>query len=61
MAKALIHLASQDEPPFRWPAGADAIKTFERKAADLMAQANAYPGLSSSLGFDDAGNECNGS
>jgi len=61
LAKALVQLASQDEPPFRWSAGADAIGTFERKAADLLAQANAYRGLSSSLGFDDAGNESSGS
>ena len=61
MAKALVQLASQDEPPFRWPAGADAIGTFERKAADLLAQLNAYRDLSSSLGFDDAGNESSGS
>jgi hypothetical protein len=52
LAKALIELASQDEPPLRWAAGADAIGTFERKANDLLAQANAYRDLSSSLGFD---------
>ena len=61
LAQALVQLASQDEPPFRWSAGADAIGTFERKAADLLAQANAYRDLSSSLGFDDAGNESRGS
>src|SRR6476469_4264999 len=52
LAKALVQLASQDKPPFRWPAGADAIGTFERKANDLIAQANAYRDLSSSLTFD---------
>ena len=61
LAKVLVQLASQNEPPFRWAAGADAIGTFERKAADLLAQANAYRDLSSSLGFDDAGNESSGS
>lgn len=55
LAKALIQLASQDEPPLRWAAGADAIGTFEQKAQDLLAQANAYRELSSSLAFDDAG------
>jgi NAD(P)-dependent dehydrogenase (short-subunit alcohol dehydrogenase family) len=54
LAKALIQLASQDECPLRWPAGADAIKRFEQKAQDLLAQANAYRELSSSLGHDDA-------
>jgi hypothetical protein len=55
LAKALFQLASQDEPPFRWPAGADAVGTFERKANDLLAQANAYRDLSSSLAFDQVG------
>jgi NAD(P)-dependent dehydrogenase (short-subunit alcohol dehydrogenase family) len=51
LAKALIKLASQDEPPLRWPAGADAIAAFEQKARDLFAQADAYRQLSSSLSF----------
>src|SRR5207253_10887091 len=41
LATALIQLASQDQPPLRWPAGADAIRTFEQKAKDLLTQANA--------------------
>jgi NAD(P)-dependent dehydrogenase (short-subunit alcohol dehydrogenase family) len=55
LAEALIQLASQDEPPLRWAAGADAIGTFEQKAQNLLAQADAYRELSSSLAFDDAG------
>src|SRR5207342_3482430 len=42
LAKALVHLASQAEPPLRWAAGTDAIETFEQKAKDLLAQANSY-------------------
>jgi NAD(P)-dependent dehydrogenase (short-subunit alcohol dehydrogenase family) len=57
LSKALVQLASQDEPPHRWAAGADAIGTFEQKANDLLAQANAYRDLSSSLGFDESGND----
>lgn len=53
LAKALIQLASQDEPPRRWAAGADAIGTFEQKARDLLAQADAYRKLSSSLAYDE--------
>ena len=53
LAKALIQLASQDEPPLRWAAGADAIAGIEQKARDLLAQANAYRELSSSLALDD--------
>jgi NAD(P)-dependent dehydrogenase (short-subunit alcohol dehydrogenase family) len=49
LAKALVQLASQTEPPLRWAAGADAVVTFEKKAKELLAQANAYRELSSSL------------
>jgi NAD(P)-dependent dehydrogenase (short-subunit alcohol dehydrogenase family) len=55
LAKALVQLASQDEPPLRWAAGADAVETFEQKAKDLLAQADAYRELSSSLGFEEVG------
>jgi len=61
LAKALVQLASQDQPPFRWPAGADAVHTIERKAKDLLAQADAYRELSSSLTFDDLGSAGGGS
>jgi NAD(P)-dependent dehydrogenase (short-subunit alcohol dehydrogenase family) len=54
LAKALIQLASQDEPPLRWAAGSDAVGTFEQKARDLLAQADAYRELSSSLAYDEA-------
>ena len=50
LAKALIQLASQAEPPLRWAAGADAVETLEQKARELLAQANAYRELSSSEG-----------
>src|SRR6478672_5393512 len=36
LANALVQLASQAEPPRRWPAGADAVDTFERKAKELL-------------------------
>ena len=54
LAKALVQLASQAEPPLRWAAGADAVATFEQKARELLAQANAHRELSSSLAHDDA-------
>ena len=53
LAKALIQLASLDEPPLRWAAGADAVEDLERKARQLLAQADAYRELSSSLAHDD--------
>ena len=42
LAEALVQLASQDEPPLRLAAGADAVATFEQKAKDLLAQADAH-------------------
>jgi NAD(P)-dependent dehydrogenase (short-subunit alcohol dehydrogenase family) len=53
LATALVQLASRDEPPRRWVAGADAIATVEQKANDLLAQADAYRELSSSLAYSD--------
>ncbi len=54
LAKALVQLAGQDEPPVRWVAGGDAVATAEQKAHDLLAQVDAYRELSSSLAHDDA-------
>jgi NAD(P)-dependent dehydrogenase (short-subunit alcohol dehydrogenase family) len=53
LATALVQLASQEEPPRRFVAGADAIATVEQKAKDLLAQADAYRELSSSLAYSD--------
>ena len=38
----------------RFPAGADAVDTFEQKGNSRLAQANAHRELSSSLAHDDA-------
>jgi NAD(P)-dependent dehydrogenase (short-subunit alcohol dehydrogenase family) len=54
LATALVQLARQDTPPRRWVAGADAVATVEQKAKDLLAQADAYRELSSTLAHDDA-------
>jgi NAD(P)-dependent dehydrogenase (short-subunit alcohol dehydrogenase family) len=54
LADALMQLIAKDDRPFRWPAGADAVATFEQKGQELIAQANAYRDLSSSLEIDDA-------
>jgi hypothetical protein len=53
LAHALIKIASLDEPPVRWVAGADAVQTVAGKGRDLIAQASAYRDLSSSLAYDD--------
>jgi NAD(P)-dependent dehydrogenase (short-subunit alcohol dehydrogenase family) len=52
LARALITIASQEPPPRRFIAGADAIATAEQKIADLKAQIDANRNLSTSLAFD---------
>jgi NAD(P)-dependent dehydrogenase (short-subunit alcohol dehydrogenase family) len=52
LAKALVQLAGEAAPPQRWPAGADAVETFTKKANELLAQARAYQALSSSLAYE---------
>ena len=52
LARALIIIASQEPPPRRFVAGADAIATAEQKIADLEAQIDANRNLSTSLAFD---------
>jgi hypothetical protein len=37
LATALVSLVGLDEPPLRFPAGADAVATFEQKANRLLA------------------------
>jgi NAD(P)-dependent dehydrogenase (short-subunit alcohol dehydrogenase family) len=54
LGDALVRLAAQDEPPLRFPAGADAVTTFEDRAKLLQAQADANRELSSNLDHDDA-------
>jgi NAD(P)-dependent dehydrogenase (short-subunit alcohol dehydrogenase family) len=52
LADALVQLASQNEPPMRFVAGADAITTVEQKARDLLAQVDAYRALSNNLAYE---------
>jgi NAD(P)-dependent dehydrogenase (short-subunit alcohol dehydrogenase family) len=49
LAKALVTVVEQEQPPLRWVAGADAVVTVEQKANELLAQVDAYRDLSSSL------------
>jgi NAD(P)-dependent dehydrogenase (short-subunit alcohol dehydrogenase family) len=52
LARALITIASEKQPPRRFIAGADAIATAEQKIADLKAQIEAHRQLSTSLAFN---------
>ena len=53
LAKALLPVVDQEQPPLRWVAGADALETVEQKARELLAQVDAYRELSSSLAVDE--------
>lgn len=53
LAQALITISSEEKPPRRFIAGADAIGTAEQVVATLQQQINAYRELSSSLAYDD--------
>ncbi len=53
LAKALLTVVDQAQPPLRWVAGADAVATVEAKAQELLAQVDAYRELSSSLAVEE--------
>jgi NAD(P)-dependent dehydrogenase (short-subunit alcohol dehydrogenase family) len=54
LAQALLTIADEEQPPFRFIAGADAIAQAEQKLAERQAQIDAYRDLSTSLAFDEA-------
>jgi NAD(P)-dependent dehydrogenase (short-subunit alcohol dehydrogenase family) len=54
LADAIVQLAGLKEPPARFAAGTDAVQTLEAKAKTLLAEANAYRDLSSSLAHSNA-------
>ncbi len=47
-------IASQEQPPRRFIAGADAIAVAEQKVQDLQEQIDAYRDLSTSLAREQA-------
>jgi hypothetical protein len=53
LAKALLTVVDQEQPPRGWVAGADAIATVEQKANELLAQVDAYRALSSSVAVEE--------
>jgi NAD(P)-dependent dehydrogenase (short-subunit alcohol dehydrogenase family) len=54
LAEALLTIASQEEPPRRFIAGADAIGLAEQKVAALQEDIDAFRELSTSLAVDEA-------
>ncbi|MDB5478890.1 MAG: short-chain dehydrogenase/reductase [Alphaproteobacteria bacterium] len=53
LAQALIQISSEQKPPRRFIAGADAVDTAEQVAATLKQQTDAYRDLSVSLAYDE--------
>jgi NAD(P)-dependent dehydrogenase (short-subunit alcohol dehydrogenase family) len=53
LARALLAIAEEQQPPLRWIAGADAIGGAEQKVARLREQIDAFRDLSTSLDRDD--------
>ncbi|BBH20222.1 short-chain dehydrogenase/reductase [Paenibacillus baekrokdamisoli] len=54
LAQALITIASEEQPPTRFVAGADAIGVAELKIANLQAEIDAYRDLSISMAHKQA-------
>jgi NAD(P)-dependent dehydrogenase (short-subunit alcohol dehydrogenase family) len=53
LARALLTIADEEQPPFRFIAGADAVAQAEEKLAERQEQIDAYRELSSSLALDE--------
>jgi NAD(P)-dependent dehydrogenase (short-subunit alcohol dehydrogenase family) len=53
LAQALLTIADEEQPPFRFIAGADAIAQAEEKLAERRQQIDAYRELSTSLALDE--------
>jgi NAD(P)-dependent dehydrogenase (short-subunit alcohol dehydrogenase family) len=60
LARALMTIIDQEQPPLRFIAGADAIATAEQVVSTLQQQIDAFRGLSSLLAFDDVSDAANG-
>jgi NAD(P)-dependent dehydrogenase (short-subunit alcohol dehydrogenase family) len=54
LAQALLTIVDQEQPPFRFIAGADAIAQAEQKLAERQQQIDAYRDLSTSLALAEA-------
>ena len=55
LARALLTIIDQEQPPFRFIAGADALAQAEAKLAERQRQIDAHRDLSSSLALDEQG------
>lgn len=53
LARALVTIVEQEQPPFRFIAGADSVGTAEQKVNTLQQQIASFRDLSTSLAFSD--------
>ncbi len=53
LAQALLTIVDEEQPPFRFVAGADAITQAEQKLGERQQQIDAYRDLSTSLAVDE--------
>jgi NAD(P)-dependent dehydrogenase (short-subunit alcohol dehydrogenase family) len=53
LAQALLTITEEEQPPFRFIAGADALAQAEEKLAERRQQIDAYRKLSSSLALEE--------
>ncbi|WP_323704385.1 SDR family NAD(P)-dependent oxidoreductase [Mammaliicoccus sp. Dog046] len=53
LAKAIVDISNEEQPPLRFIAGEDAVEIVEKKISDFQSQLNAYRELSISLSHDD--------
>lgn len=53
LAKALLMITNESQPPRRFIAGADVIDIAEQKIVELKMQINAYRDLSTSMDYED--------
>ncbi|MBS4218237.1 SDR family NAD(P)-dependent oxidoreductase [Bacillus sp. FJAT-49711] len=54
LSQALIKITSEEHPPSRFIAGADAVDLAEQKISELRKQIDAYRELSVSMAYDEA-------
>jgi len=53
LASAFVSIVDRKRPPKRWVAGKDAVEGIAAKGRQLIADATAFPELSTELGHDD--------
>ncbi|MEV5831624.1 hypothetical protein AB0L25_39290 [Spirillospora sp. NPDC052242] len=53
LASAFVSVVDMEQPPKRWVAGEDSVEGIVAKGRQLVADATAFPELSTGLAHDD--------